>query len=1546
MSVTAANINDLARYVRREGRATQTVGEEFNSTATLQAAVFSACVSAEGFQVPDSPGLVGLASLFEQWTGTTSWVNGVRTALIEADNVDLDGNATAPTSEITQFLDANNLDTEPTNIDIADVQLFGQPPYSGLIDDPINAATGNFTDTVIDLEMPGVTREITVARSYNSRAGDRAGAFGPGWWSLIDAHLDVETHLARFVLPDGGAATFDADGTGGFEPDHRHKMHLTALDDGWQVRRGFDATWTFAADGALVAADTSSTAVRFERDERTITVRELHSGRSVRYTRHADHARVIRVEASDGRSARYRYDDNGHLSTAERPAGDLRYDVDETGLITAMTDADGVLVCRNTYDRWGRVLTQVESHGRETTYEYGTTGVFKVTANDGAPPNVMVHDRRGRMTSMIDGLGNAMRLGYDDADNITRVVDRTGAATTHHHDESGNLIRRVDPDGLGVEIEYDEVSRPVVVTDRADNVWRFGYRDDHRVPTTIEQPNGASVQIEVDDRDLPVAIVDADDVTIGLTWSDDGQITAIVDAEGNRTTFVRDDAGNLVGQQDPAGVLTDIECDTAGRVLRAVGAMGEQTWGYTSAGRLVSATGLDGQRWVGHLDETGEVAAVETDPSSTLHYERDRIGQITGIVRGDVRIKTIEYDPTGRVVTDTDALGGRVARAYDAEGRMTAVTDAAGRTHLREVDVFGRTVRVTNPAGDTAERTYHPTGALASLTDADGSVWRYDVNFLGQCVTATDPLGNVTTCEYSPAGRLLRVTTPLGRVTTYDYDAAGRCRSVEHSNGRRTEYEYRADGQVETVVSSTDGVEHRTSVGYSDAGVLQSVGTGHGSASFAHDAAGLTAVDDRGAVSRIDHDAGGLLSRVLDPAGVETVFTHDQHGRMSGHRTGGSSIGFGYDEADRLREIVDAHGDITTITREGTGAVVGVDHPDGSSVRYVLGVDGRIEALRDGGDDLLVGFEHTPTGQVSSSTGDGGTTHYRRDPLGRIVEVEDPTGTLRYSWDADNRLQAFDDGNALRVELRHGPSGEITYTLDGVPVSAPAAPERTRDDHGRIVVDENGRSYEYDTAGRLRTSVAGTASHRFEYDASGLLTREDRPTGTVDYEYGAGGELLVLRSAVGEATYDYDERHRRIRERHPDGATTEYEWDALSRLRSFRRTAADGTVSERRFAYSTVSRPCRIDDTPIVWDAGRGGDLLGIGDQRFLWHGADVMLVGEDGGDWSRRLTDDPFGDDGDEGIRLGYRGALACDHLVLLGDRVYDPATRQFLTKDPLGPTVGRLDFAAPYNYCFGDPVNHVDPTGRKPLTDEEYETWQQNQNVFGRTKNFVKDNWQEIAIVVGAVALGALLTPLVGPIAAGAIAGAVGNGAISAVNGGSLGDIARSAAIGGITGAIGGGLAGRFANAGQAFGPSTAAGAGQRFAENALRQGALATPVAVGEEALDSYVDVPFLDDRPDRTFNTSNVVVNVTGNALGGGLVEQFKHQPGTDVSTPPPPDVMLPQAPDGFVRRPSGLLVPEQSGLITPGTPQLIVPSRQLIVPSQPQIMIPGAAQLSP
>jgi RHS repeat-associated protein len=145
----------------------------------------------------------------------------------------------------------------------------------------------------------------------------------------------------------------------------------------------------------------------------------------------------------------------------------------------------------------------------------------------------------------------------------------------------------------------------------------------------------------------------------------------------------------------------------------------------------------------------------------------------------------------------------------------------------------------------------------------------------------------------------------------------------------------------------------------------------------------------------------------------------------------------------------------------------------------------------------------------------------------------------------------------------------------------------------------------------------------------------------------------------------------------------------------------------------------------------------------------------------------DPWGSDGIRRPHLGFRDELAVDDLVWMGERVYDARTREFLSPDPLLGVPGRPGHASAYAFGFFDPVNHLDPTGRRPISQEEFDAIREREEKgrFGQAWEAIKDDpWGTLAMV-GVVAVGVTLMfvpggqVIGGPILLGA-AGAAGLG------------------------------------------------------------------------------------------------------------------------------------------------------------------------------------------
>lgn len=1472
MSLTSANINDLATFIDGTTNRVAPIKTTRSSVRSKATSVTAACT----FQHPSTNSLTSALQLLNAWEENARFVKQVRDDLVEADNADADGNATVSNATVAASLASAGLTDPPSIVEVPAIVLYGDPPYSGFVDDPISLANGNFLLRDGDLPLFGIAAALSVVRTYNSR-DDHEGAFGRGWSSLLDVSLAVTDRRLTFRGPDGGGAEFRRLTDGGWTADDRRGLTVDERVDGWTVRERHDRTWTFDRAGALVAFTVGPADVVVERRVDAVTFTERRSGRWITFHLDVSSGLARSIESSDGRTVDYTFAD-GRLVTVRRDVGDVTYVHDAAGFVAEVTDADGITVCRNTYDQGGRVVTQVEEHGRETSYEYRTDGVSVVSASDGAPANVMVHDRRGRMTAMIDGLGHVMRVAYDDRDEITQLVDRTGALTRLRHDDRGNVVERVDPDGLRESMTWDDADRLVSRTDRAGHVTRFEYEGDGRDPVLVAYPDGSTVRIGYDDAGLPVSTLDADGVSCRIERNRDGLAVALVDGLGQRTTIEHDRTGRPVAVELPEGIGARSVLDDRGRPIALRTPTGERTFEYTAAGRPLGGRDESGLAWRVELDEAGEVRATETGGRAGVAYERDSIGRIAAVVDAEGARTSFEYDPVGRQVAVVDPLGNRQESVYDAEGRLVEVVDGAGVRRHRELDVLGRPVALVDGGGARRQQTYHRVGVPATVTDERGATWRYEVDEMGRVLAATDPLGATTTYRYTAAGRLAEVRSPLGRTLQRFYDAAGRLARVVEPDGTVAVFERRADGALLRVVR--DGVP--TTWDYDESGQNTAIAGPWGEVSRAIEGGRVTEQSwVGGGPARFEYGPDGLLARVLDPAGVATDFTRDGCGRLIAAATGPVTGGYRWDAAGRLVSMADSYGQVTSFERDAVGRMAALRYADGEGFVRGFGADGRTTSLDDLDGSPLLRLHRDPSGAIEAAAGPGDTRlTFERDLLGRLTAVGTDVGTVRFGRDADGYLvELGDDQHTVAVDraIDGRPTG---FRLDDGPtIAAPDDLELVRDEHRRVEVDEHGRRFTYDLAGRLAsTTLPDGTTTEFGYDDLGLLATERSAAGVVSYGYGRAGELLrrVERDG-GVTTYEYDVRGRRTRQVTPDGTVTRYRWNLLGRLEGITRVTADGTETGHTIEHDPYGRPMRIDGTPVLWDNGLGNGLYGLGDDRIVACGNQVRVLTDPDGSWSRMIGDDPWGADGGSGIRVGYRGSLAVDDLLLLGDRAYDTRSRSFLTRDPLPPVTGRLAFAGPYVYAGNDPVNLVDPTGRRPLSDDEYNAWKE-----ANTKGFVRkaaewvgDNWKTIAKfavgIAAGVAIAALAATGVGLpllLLGGAAIGATSSLITSGVIDGKRGwDLAADVGIGALFGAVGGPLA-RFVPT------STAANGFQRIGTNLGLNAAVEYPSAIANNGLQALVHGTPMD--------WESAILNGTAATIGGTSYGEWRFQRGGGTS----------------------------------------------------------------
>ncbi|WP_248817404.1 RHS repeat-associated core domain-containing protein [Frankia sp. AgB32] len=985
---------------------------------------------------------------------------------------------------------------------------------------------------------------------------------------------------------------------------------------------------------------------------------------------------------------------------------------------------------------------------------------------------------------------------------------------------------------------------------------------------------GALTRITVNDDDLPTCVVDPDGVTTRFRWDDDAQLIDVRVAGGGRTRLRYDAAGRLVGITGPAGQTRVWENDDAGRVVREQGPDGAASvYHYTAAGRPDGYVDPAGGRWGSTYGPHGRVEQVVDPLGSTLGFEYDLFGNTALIVAPDGQKFHVDHDGLGRLVALSDPAGATFRRGYDPDGRPSVESDAEGHEWRVEYDEAGRPVRRTSPDGRVRQRAYDPAGAIIADTDPAGTVTRYERDQRGRVRAVIDPLGGRRTLEWTPGGRLAAVTTPLGRRETYGYDRAGRWVQTTAPSGARTLYRRDAAGRLTALVTPagrettweydvygrvaavTRPGERRTTIERNPLGLPVVVTDGTGaSRRYTYDARGAltSATDPLGALTRYEYDTRGQLAAWTDPLGGRHELHHDQVGRQTG--------------------MTDPLGRPTTVSRDRNGAVDTLRYADGTGLRWWRGPGGRLIGRGPAGSEQpWVRYSYDPAGRVTRAEPagpapdrpePGGAVALKHDQLGRLIARTTAAGRLEWGYDADGQVVSARRTGAAPLRYDYDADGRLRSVehpalgrrlLDRDADGRPVIPGHVvrRDAAGRIVQvdhDETRLRFSYDEAGQLVTAEGPWGRQTLTWDLGGRLIHDDRgdPATTVRSSYDAAGQLVERR--VGDApstTFSYDPAGRRIAADGPSG-TVRYRWDPAGGLAEIHHSPTSETREPGRttgLAVDALGMPLQVNGVPVLWDPvtwpgqvhqfgtatyARAGSVIGVIDggsaedrpgqagQRG-WIDADGQDSPGSYDPWglpTPSSADSPTGGPAEAAGGLGYHGELAVDGLLWQRARVLDPATRSFLSPDPLDHLPGMPAAANPYHYAWNDPVGMLDPTGLRPLSDDEYNTYrtQADKGMFDKAwDNIRHDPWGSLAAaaVIGA-GVGLMFVPGGQAVGAGILIGAGASAGIGLVTGHFS---PRSIAVSGIIGGAPGGI-------GDAIGGATTAGADALSADAAIAE------------------------------------------------------------------------------------------------------------------------------
>ena len=903
-------------------------------------------------------------------------------------------------------------------------------------------------------------------------------------------------------------------------------------------------------------------------------------------------------------------------------------------------------------------------------------------------------------------LPNQTKYKFTGSGRLESVTDRNGNATTLAYNGSGNLETISDPAGRKITLKYNSEGLVESAEDPMKHVVKYTYESGNLA--TVTQPGESTLRWQ-------------------FKYDGSHRMTELIDGRSGKTTIEYNSSNQVTSETDPMKRTTSYEYTAFHTTTtnHATGAVAVQY--FTSNGMGTSVTKgfgtLSATTETSRFNSADELLSVTDGNGHTTKYGYDTHGNRTSMIDPDKDETKWTYDSTHDLETETlpsgetttykrnsdgdpevierPAPGSTIQSTsykYTSHGQVESMTDPLKRTWKYEYDTAGDKIAETDPEGDKRTWGYNEDSQETSMVSPRGHVkageeekykTKTERDAQGRPLKVTDPLGHETKYTYDGDGNVETVTDPEGHKTTYTYDADNEQTKVEEPNKTITEAEYDGAGQVKKQI---DGNKHATEYVRN---VLEQV---------------TEVVDPLGRKTLKEYDKAGNLVSVTDDAKRTTTYKYDPDNRLTevsysdgktptvkyehnsnGDRTkmedGTGTTTYEYDQLDRLTKTKDGHGNTASYEYDLANEQTKITYPNGKVIEREYDNAGRLKSTTDWSKNTIK-FAYDADSDLTATTFPSGTSDedtYKYDENDAMTEVKMKKGSetlasLAYTRNKDELVEKA--------------------TSKGLP--GEEKPAYTYDKNNRLTKGV-GIPYEYDAANNPTT--IGT-EHTYSYNAADELEKSVLKKATAaTYTYNEVGQRAKTEPASGPATtYGYDQAGNLISVTRPKGTEVAAIEDTYGYNGDGLRTSETISGTTTYLAWDLAETlPLMLNDGTNSYIYGPGGlpvEQINNSTSTVLYlhhdqQGSTRLLTGSTG-KTEATYTYDAYGNvigkTGTTTSPLGYDGQYTNTDtgLIYLRTRVYDPATANFLTVDPINEIT-----RTPYGYANDDPLSLGDATG-----------------------------------------------------------------------------------------------------------------------------------------------------------------------------------------------------------------------------------------------------------
>jgi RHS repeat-associated protein len=960
--------------------------------------------------------------------------------------------------------------------------------------DPVDTATGDFSDSATDLNLPGAGIPLDFTRTYDAQAaqaevtaGQTAGPLGYGWSDNLGMSLSYNssTQSATVTEENGAQTAFNQYVSGSANPwcsssynfcaaAPRIEATLNQNSGGtWTYTRltGTPETFTFSSSGTLTqvadaGGDTLSSSSYSPSGGQTACPggdtctawTSSASGRELVLAVNSSSQLVEVFDANSSLAASFSYSGSGCSSWSGSQTPDLCSAVDPGGITATYTYDSGNATADFDYD----MLTETPP------------GASGQTTN--------VYNSSGQVAQQSDPAGGVSTYAY--AGTNSSVVGGTTTITTY-------------PDGAGsgepTDVTFDTYSSNALVGETT------GYGTANAVTTTIYRDPASLMPIAVTDGNgnSTTSTYQTYSGTGGTTVSSANVLTS-TDALGNTTAHAYTASNQVWCTVDAADYTNAKRCPSTEPTSPPAPGASDPNLGmtiafYNAAGQVTATTDA-----LGNTTTYSFTSGVSGVPNGLLYCAVDPADyqkSVTCPAYGAAHV-------TG-TTTDTYDSAGDKTSSTNADGDTTTYAYAYASTHP------GLASSETDPSGTTTTYTYNGTGEVTNKTVSFGSATSTTLNAYDSygriyCTVAPLEAAQGVTCPASPPSP----SSPPANLTSTFYDADGRVTQTTNPLGGTSLTAYDGTGLVYCTVSPA---EYAASVRCPSTEPTSPPTIGSdpyvGTTITTYDAAAqvVQVTNPLGGIKLSTYDAAGnLISTTLESnnataaPNVVTAYTYDADDRVVS-----KTLGSGSSQPETTLKSYDPNGnDFCTVSPN--------TYARGTSAYQCPVWQSSWVAAPPSPTSL---YSSTPTSAQANNV----TTTFA-NAQGTVVQSSTPdVATTVSALDADARTYCTSDPTNVAAYLTAHPSA--TYPYD-CPTAPPTSPPTTGSNPGYVTTI-------FDPAGLvLDSSTAAGDTTAYAYDAAGDTLTTTDPRGEVTtncyYDENASGQCAhsaPSSGGIGAALY-------------------------------------------------------------------------------------------------------------------------------------------------------------------------------------------------------------------------------------------------------------------------------------------------------------------------------------------------------------------------------------------------------------------------------------------